>query len=299
MGITQIVGQILETDFLFGLPERFFLESLLWGPSGRSERRDGIPDIPSWSWAAWDGAVDYQPNQTFDPTGHQVGSLIAFYFVDKRGQLKRLRSNYHWFFESFDGPLSERPAGRSFPMRNWKEAIRASSHWPGGLEVWEQCPHNPSVTLQRIEISADAEEIARHLPGHLVFNTTKAVLELKEPPDGGTHIVPLKNKAASQEFLLISDEHNNIIGITMWMDKEWRKENIVLDNKHEFIVIGAGVQKYAKYDVWPYGSTGCPWSLYVMLVKRQDHVYQQIAIGAVQVNSWLSVNPQWETIILG
>ncbi|KAI1638955.1 heterokaryon incompatibility protein-domain-containing protein [Biscogniauxia mediterranea] len=298
-GITQIVGSILETDFLFGLPERFFPESLLWGPSGLSKRREDVPDIPSWSWAAWDGIVDYRPIQTFDPTGEQVGSLIAFYSVNKRGELRRLKSNYHWFFESFDGPPSERPPGKSFAMRDWKEAMGIWSHRPRALEVWEQCPHNPSETLQRLEISADIEEITRRFPGHLVFNTTKATLELKEPPDGGTHRVPLKNRAEGQELLLICDKNNNTIGITMWMDKEWRKENISLDSTHEFIVIGAGVQKYAKYDVWPYGSTDCPWGLYVMLVKRQSHACQRIAIGAVQVNAWSSVDPQWETVILG
>ncbi|KAI0596541.1 heterokaryon incompatibility protein-domain-containing protein [Biscogniauxia sp. FL1348] len=298
-GITHIVGSILETDFLFGLPERFFLESLLWGPSGLSKRRKDVHDIPSWSWAAWDGIVDYRPIQTFDPAGQQVGNLVAFYSVNKQGGLQRLKSNYHWFFESFDGPPSERPPGRSFAMRDWKEAMSIYSHRPGSLEVWEQCPHNPSETLKRLEISADIEEIARHLPGHLVFNTTKAILELKEPPDGGTHRVPLKNRAAGQEFLLICDKNSSVIGITMWMGKEWRKENISLDSTHEFIVIGAGVQKYAKYDVWPYGSTNCPWGLYVMLIKRRSHVCQRIAIGAVQVNAWHSVDPQWETIILG
>ncbi|KAI1502577.1 heterokaryon incompatibility protein-domain-containing protein [Biscogniauxia marginata] len=298
-GITQVVGSILETDFIFGLPERFFLESLLWGPAGSSNRRNNVVDIPSWSWASWDGMVDYRPIQTFDPTGQHVGNLVAFYYVDKKRGLRRVNSNYHWFFESFDGPPSERPPGRSFTMRDWKEAMGIWSHRPGSLQVWEQCPHNPSETLQRLDIPPDIEKIARNLPGHLVFNTTKATLGLREPPGGGTHRVPTKNKVADQEFLLICDKQSNTIGITMWMDRNWREQNITLESTHDFIVIGGGVQTYAKYDVWPYGSTDSPWGLYVMLVKRCNHVYHRLAIGAVRANAWSSVDPQWETVILG
>ncbi|KAI1081003.1 heterokaryon incompatibility protein-domain-containing protein [Whalleya microplaca] len=298
-GITQIVGFILETDFIFGLPERFFLESLLWGPVGALKRRDDTPHIPSWSWAAWNVEVDYRPVQTFDATGQNVGNLVAFYIVDKDHSLRRVTSCYHWFWESFDEPPSERPPGPRLTMRQWKEAMAiAWSNRPGSLEVWEQCPHNPSETLQHLEILANVKQSARNSPGSLVFNTTKASLLLKEPPSGGTHRIPWKNAGTSREFLSICDKLSNPTGMTMWMDKNWREQNISLEDTHEFIVLGAGVQKYANVDVWPYGSTDCPWGLYVMLVERHGLVCRRVAIGAVVANAWALVDPQWETIIL-
>ncbi|KAI0007861.1 heterokaryon incompatibility protein-domain-containing protein [Xylariaceae sp. FL0662B] len=299
-GITQVVGSILETDFIFGLPERFFLESLLWGPVGASRRRSDTPQIPSWSWAAWDAGVDYRPIQTFDASGYHVGSLVAFYVVDRIRGLRRVNANYHWFVESFDGPPSERPPGLRFSMRQWKEAMAiACSSRPGSLEVWEQCPHNPSETLQRLEIPANIEKFAKDFPGSLVFNTTKATLLLKVPPPDGTHKTPLKNIGANQEFLLICDKLSNPIGMTMWMDKHWREQNLSLEDTHEFIVLGASVQTYQYFDTWPFGSTDCPWGLYVMLVERHGPVYQRVAIGAVVVNAWASVDPLWDTIVLG
>ncbi|KAL7629484.1 hypothetical protein AAE478_001004 [Parahypoxylon ruwenzoriense] len=298
VGISQVVGFTLETSFIFGVPERFLLESLLWGPVGASRRRGDSLHIPSWSWAAWEGGVDYRPIQTFDAVGDQVGGLVAFHFVDKKRGLRRVDSYGHWFFESFDGPPSERPPGERFSMREWKDMMVLLSHRPDGLETWERCPHNPSETLRRLDIPADIGQFALKFPGSLVFNTTKATLSLRQPSVGGKHRVPIKNSDVNQEFLLICDGLSNPIGITMWMDRSWRKQTISLEQTHDFIVLGGGVQKYAKYDVWPYVSTDCPWCLYVMLVEKHNLVYRRVAIGAVVVNAWASLNPRWETIIL-
>ncbi|KAI1492569.1 hypothetical protein F5X96DRAFT_362321 [Biscogniauxia mediterranea] len=225
----RLSGRYWKQTFSSDYQNYSFLSLSYGGPSGLSKRREDVPDIPSWSWAAWDGIVDYPPLQTFDPTGQQMGSLIAIYSVNKRGELRRLKSNYHRFFESFDGPPSERPPGKSFAMRDRKEAMGIWSHRPRALEVWEQCPHNPSETLQRLEISAYIEEITRYFPGHLVFNTTKATLELEEPPWWrDSQSSPKKQSRELRVTLDLRNKNNNTIGIIMWMDKEWRKENISL-----------------------------------------------------------------------
>ena len=46
--------------FISGLPEIFFHEALLWQPSEIMQRRSsstGLNDLPSWSWASWEGEI--------------------------------------------------------------------------------------------------------------------------------------------------------------------------------------------------------------------------------------------------
>ncbi|WYZ42277.1 hypothetical protein EsH8_V_001172 [Colletotrichum jinshuiense] len=59
---------------VYGVPEAFFIHALLWTPAAKISRRQttvapqndvdvgGQPDprFPSWSWAGWDGPVDYR-----------------------------------------------------------------------------------------------------------------------------------------------------------------------------------------------------------------------------------------------
>ncbi|KAM4059841.1 heterokaryon incompatibility protein [Hirsutella rhossiliensis] len=58
-GIQNILSESMETDFWFGMPERFLDSALLWISDLQQMRStQGRFFIPSWSWAAWDNDVD-------------------------------------------------------------------------------------------------------------------------------------------------------------------------------------------------------------------------------------------------
>lgn len=67
-GLENYIGQYFNTSFIFGHPQKNFLDSLLWLPFELTARRrnaEGI-HIPSWSWASWVGLLKYpevQPHQ--------------------------------------------------------------------------------------------------------------------------------------------------------------------------------------------------------------------------------------------
>ncbi|SMR45255.1 unnamed protein product [Zymoseptoria tritici ST99CH_1A5] len=61
-GLLNIFSRSFEGGFLYGVPETLFDRALAWRPqwSHTNLRRREIPDLPSWSWAAWQGMFTYQ-----------------------------------------------------------------------------------------------------------------------------------------------------------------------------------------------------------------------------------------------
>jgi hypothetical protein len=70
-GISGVFQHVFRCPILFGLPENFLFYALLWTPSGGfsegQSRRNICPSnnssnalyLPSWSWAGWEGPVNY------------------------------------------------------------------------------------------------------------------------------------------------------------------------------------------------------------------------------------------------
>jgi hypothetical protein len=84
-GISRLISTTqFSSNFLYGLPERYFDQSLLW-------RRWGPPNIgfpsdtslPSWSWASGDGPILYA-FQT------RIGSLVDWWIQDGSGGIRRI-----------------------------------------------------------------------------------------------------------------------------------------------------------------------------------------------------------------
>lgn len=65
-GVITILSRTLETDFIAGLPERYFHEALLWISMGefalRSVHKEDVKRVfpyPSWTWAGWRSRTTY------------------------------------------------------------------------------------------------------------------------------------------------------------------------------------------------------------------------------------------------
>ncbi|KAH8817197.1 heterokaryon incompatibility protein-domain-containing protein, partial [Xylogone sp. PMI_703] len=70
-GMSNLMCDRMELPFIHGLPSSHFDIALLWEPVRNTKRRQ-VPDpensslsaldFPSWSWAGWEGSVDYKHN---------------------------------------------------------------------------------------------------------------------------------------------------------------------------------------------------------------------------------------------
>ncbi|KAK0652325.1 heterokaryon incompatibility protein-domain-containing protein [Cercophora newfieldiana] len=73
LGFEAVLNKFRTTyglSFMYGLPEEMLHESLLWQPGNRMKRVAGgktsWPMFPSWSWAGWIGAVEYNSPHDFN-----------------------------------------------------------------------------------------------------------------------------------------------------------------------------------------------------------------------------------------
>ena len=57
--LLSVMSTSFMGGFISGLPEMFFDEALLWQPAQPMQKRrsSGRHDIPSWSWAGWEGEI--------------------------------------------------------------------------------------------------------------------------------------------------------------------------------------------------------------------------------------------------
>lgn len=95
-GIFAVLGEHLQSGNDFGLPAAFFSHALLWAPSARLPRRGcrlptrddlrmGKPDpqFPSWSWAAWDGPIDFRLLGEADGSAPLPTPLVKVFRIGK------------------------------------------------------------------------------------------------------------------------------------------------------------------------------------------------------------------------
>lgn len=61
-GVLQSLQKPFKGPFLYGLPLTMLDVALLWIPTGRCTR--GSAEFPSWSWAGWQGCVQYDYQET-------------------------------------------------------------------------------------------------------------------------------------------------------------------------------------------------------------------------------------------
>jgi hypothetical protein len=100
-GIFSVLDELVLQDYVesatvHGLPESFFIHALLWTPAAKIPRRGqklptqpsdtdiGQPDLrfPSWSWAGWDGPVDFRLFEAIKDASDRPLPLVRKFKLD-------------------------------------------------------------------------------------------------------------------------------------------------------------------------------------------------------------------------
>ena len=288
---------------LYGLPEKYLTQALLWENFESTQRRKDVPDIPSWSWAAWSGRTGYDSNPSVQ--NMRVGTPVRFSFQHPDLGLCSLDTDECWFSTAMSlKNLKKLPSiDELYPKMRFMPGSDSTN------AVWSDCPHNPWETSTRT-IDRDACKLGSKYPGGLVFTSTTAFLSLRVRQS------PQDSRFPNSSRLDIVDDNGVEAGQTVWMDRPWIVAEFDLAKKHEFVVLSAGVlsefEMYALLNLGPQTSRQSGnenghglqdaglWYLHVVLIERDvsDRVARRVGVGAIKTGCWKQCNPTWSTVVL-
>ena len=271
-GLQNVMQRSLETNFWYGIPERYFDRGLLWTLIVRQTAKfDSSVDpgprrspFPSWSWAGWDSSVSL--GAYFGRAG--LRCEISWFLINRRGEAISLQT------EGLDG-RSEFPqngnkdvAPLDTPLENLHLAVRP-----------------------RLEVDVTGDNWKN--PEYLACWTTLAVLYLTgnlASLDDHGRVWP------NGDNLEISDSDGSWVGSIM-MDRRWVTDHVLQTQSFEFMLMsrteGIELRSYPQVEYFDTNVfTKRPWCLLnVMLIERKGNVARRLGIGVVHEDAWLARDP--------
>lgn len=310
LGVGNMFAGQHRTRLLFGLPEKYLFQALLWHHVGTTWRRRDLladgPQIPSWSWAAWEGALDHkQARWHYGETAYEmcpdseahVGHLVRLYYADPsmhdgQGGVRPVEEVRLWFQRR---GLDASDTGEDLPSR-WADIISHRTNMDGdaALEIWRNCVHSPWEAAQHAEIE-DVGSLAHTPPGSLIFNTTKATLTVEERASNSSSHASHEPEEQPQNpsvNLSLIDSKGNVVGQLLPLARDEALRTFHSGERYGAVVLGACTTTKAGR----YGKD--PWGLVVLIVREEGGVSQRVALGAVNPRAWTDLQPSWETVIL-
>ena len=266
-GILSVFRESLETDFWFGLPEKYLDETLLWIEAGPNSRRNisitpsSKMTFPSWSWAGWDTAVDL--DSVF--TGY-IHPEVEWYVISQRGEAVQLVT-----------PGSYNPSIHP-KITSSNRNVRPQA----GL------PDDFLKTVQRQ--AGISESKKRELPQFLACWTCIALFgisdkELDVDESKGTNW-------DSREHLPVLDNMGHWAG-SLFIGHGWKDNTEGNSRTFEFMLLSRSnaLDEYLDYydvDVFSFRE----WCfLNVMLIQRDEDRARRVGIGVIHEDAWIEANP--------
>ncbi|KZL65149.1 hypothetical protein CT0861_10358 [Colletotrichum tofieldiae] len=300
-GVLKVFGLLSNTTIIFGVPERFMLQAILWGYEGTEGLATEPLGLPTWTWAAWTGQVQFynHPLRFLRPLSmFHFGSLVSLFYFDTINGIARL-----WPLEEdriwFNSKPLEMGNQASILQQILGNTTSKSRSGKDPVGTWNNCVHGPSNCLEHVDIDDDTRRMAEEHPRCLVFNTTLAFLRLRALP--GDDIESLEPSAIRMG---IYTEEALLIGETALMDRGLARRQFV-DEAYPVFALAAGhmFKSADREDVffsgkYPYFRLFEPWAIIVMIASRQGPLYSRLALGRVSPETWTTANPRWSPVIL-
>ena len=139
-GIGNSLGESFDSGMIFGLPEKYIPQALMWSCFGLVETSVETPQIPSWSWASSVKPADYGWRSGRSPLDEdlvRIASLVYFHFQDPKLGLRRLAVQERWIDHL--STIKELANEDKLPGLEGK-------YNPGvtrSTDTWRNCPHSP------------------------------------------------------------------------------------------------------------------------------------------------------------
>ena len=272
-GVMTAFTRATGMEFIFGLPEPFFHDALLWiGNTSTSRRKFAkyngkMVPIPGWSWAGW----------KWSPGGIAVNEFKDFVVrpeVDWVGVLQdgtqiKLRCTVP---EQEDDPALEELRSRERwirPPETAPDSFLASIHWQ------------------------DKDYLSQpdwHILNYVICWTRVASFTLRGDVVDGA----LQNHGVSFKFcklLIISDDFGHSVG-SIIMGEEWKNEKLRHPQLFEFMLLSRMRRKseIVFFDEAIFSNK--LWGhVVVMLIERDKDVARRLGVGVIHEDAWIKASP--------
>lgn len=255
-GVLAVLRATMSTQFIFGIPESYFNEALLWESRKPLRRRRDVSNnelFPTWTWAGWENNSNYRGGLS----GY-IRPEVDWFLITKAGDIARLVPI--GISKPFDGSGHKDVRHiASLPDRLARSLKICSQLKPDELESSSPACWSSIASFQFMGDTVDmGEDYMLNSPDHerFVISNTNSV------PVGSIDMEKKwSNRIEDQtyfEFMLLS-RSNNVEGM------------IELDETN-----------------FPMKS----WCfLNVMLVMRQENIVERLEIGVIHENAWVTANP--------
>ncbi|KAK1826539.1 heterokaryon incompatibility protein-domain-containing protein [Podospora conica] len=169
-GLGVVLGRKLDSEFIFGLPSRYFDWALLWEPERPGKRiirewfqQDIGADLPSWSWCGWDHQVDWRLSTVGGPLFN-----LHEWLTERTWIIWRLGRNDSWeLVHHSNAPPKDTP---TYQANRWDGYGCGTATPYGRSEAAARCRHIPNVPDTELDCLDDGA-LETPKDGHLLFKT--------------------------------------------------------------------------------------------------------------------------------
>jgi hypothetical protein len=346
-GILNITEHSFRGAFIFGLPTTEMDDALLWMPAfslrvfsirdfplrRRINLKTGVPEFPSWTWAGWEGAVEYPAHFQNQSTVRWVDGLSDSLFTTDEYRTKDSAHNS----DSWEAKLAARcpyyveknnpEVGFLHPTECRQEYHISQTYLSPGTKLLRfealcaslEVFHSPEWHLKY-----DADEVVKLDPSqfscsNLFIKDAKGVaigeVEMQVPC---TKIMAIKSLSLSKstcQFIALSRTHPNYVVADSALVEQFGLDQVYgpAEKRREgFKYTGIfgdrtmiwdwtntrGIEYARGFDYRWYEPK--PWCTYnVMMVEWVHNIAYRLGLGKCHVDGFHQGNPQRKIITLG
>ncbi|RYP63951.1 hypothetical protein DL769_006829 [Monosporascus sp. CRB-8-3] len=282
-GVARQLSLRMNTNFVHGIPARYFDWFLLWEPLG-----DQVPRLtaPSWSWAGWVGGSFPHVWDWYDSSIRRIDKAIRkrtwIIWYHRRGHDS---ASCELVFKHDRGP--QESSKRNF--------YGARVHRRFDLDCSQTEPTQRKLGIESTRPPTYSEDILSQDPGSgfLQFWTVSISLRLAEPTSTEDDVGPKHNRRRLGIFGRNGQELGTISVHSWWLEK------IAIPQVREFILLCEGRDSRAEHGRID-DEEG--WRYMVMLIEWHGEYAERVAIGSIgkeDPKQALGDGIRWKEIVLG
>ncbi|CZR65787.1 uncharacterized protein PAC_15687 [Phialocephala subalpina] len=309
-GVGNQLSELLGTQMILGVPEKYLPQALMWSNGGQSQKRTHARNvqIPSWTWASSQTRIDYYwiiggTSYSYNSARNlYIVTLVYFYVQDPQLGLRKVNIEERWIDKLVTIDKFQEDEEEFYELKGYSK-----KYIPGAwrsMATWQQCPHSANKIQAHRDLDPATSSIANTMPGCLVFNTTVATLKLAR--DIPRRREDAWDNAPPEHHVAIFNSTGERVGRLSKMSPQWIDAHVDRGGTYDFIVISgalvdSGTRKRMADFLRDYDRDYDMWRLHVMLVERlpfEPYVVRRIDVGYIFAHKWKDCSPRWETVVL-